>query len=75
MDNQHRKIAGYRELNEPEIDLMNKIKKTIGNELEIMISDLRSMPNVDQRWVDIAETHLQQGLMAAIRSIAKPTSF
>jgi hypothetical protein len=26
MDNQHRKIAGYRELSQPEIDLMNEIK-------------------------------------------------
>lgn len=27
MDNQHRKIAGYRELNQNEIDLMNKVKE------------------------------------------------
>lgn len=27
MDNQHRKILGYRELNEQEIALMNKIKE------------------------------------------------
>ena len=26
MDNQHRKISGYRELNQDEIDLMNEIK-------------------------------------------------
>lgn len=26
MENQHRKIAGYRELSEEEIDLMNRIK-------------------------------------------------
>ncbi|MBM7454520.1 hypothetical protein HNR62_000349 [Oceanisphaera litoralis] len=26
MDNQHRKIAGYRELGQEEIDLMNQIK-------------------------------------------------
>ena len=26
MDNQHRKIKGYRELSQAEIDLMNKIK-------------------------------------------------
>ena len=26
MDNQHRKIAGYRELSQVEIDLMNRIK-------------------------------------------------
>ena len=26
MENQHRKIKGYRELSQPEIDLMNRIK-------------------------------------------------
>ena len=26
MENQHRKIAGYRELNQEEVDLMNRIK-------------------------------------------------
>lgn len=26
MDNQHRKISGYRELSQAEIDLMNRIK-------------------------------------------------
>lgn len=27
MDNQHRKIKGYRELSQPELDLMNEIKE------------------------------------------------
>lgn len=35
MDNQHRKIAGYRELSQPEIDLMNEIK-ALGPQLEAM---------------------------------------
>jgi hypothetical protein len=32
MENQHRKIAGYRELNQNEINLMNEIK-TLGSQL------------------------------------------
>lgn len=40
MENQHRKIKGYRELNQEEIDLMNKIKEK-GVELEELISSLR----------------------------------
>ena len=36
MDNQHRKISGYRELNQEEIDLMNEIK-ALGPVLEDMI--------------------------------------
>lgn len=73
MENQHRKIAGYRELNQGEIDLMNKVKK-MGIELEHLVEDI-SVENVDERWVNIARTHLQQGLMALTRAIAKPTFF
>ena len=36
MDNQHRKISGYRELSQEEIDLMNEIK-ALGPVLEDMI--------------------------------------
>jgi hypothetical protein len=35
MDNQHRKIAGYRELSQAEIDLMNEIK-ALGPQLQAM---------------------------------------
>lgn len=33
------------------------------------------MPSIDQRWVSIGATELQQGFMAVIRGIAQPTSF
>lgn len=39
MENQHRAIKGYRELNETEIALMNKIKEK-GQELAALISDV-----------------------------------
>ena len=74
MDNQHKQIKGYRDLSQDEIDLMNRVKDQ-GGCLEFMIQDLRDNPDSDLRWVDIAETHLQQGIMAAVRSIAKPESF
>ena len=35
MENQHRKIAGYRELSQEEIDLMNRIKAEGGELLEL----------------------------------------
>lgn len=73
MDNQHRKIKGYRELTQEEIDLMNRIKEQ-GACLESMCNDLLSS-DADARWVSIAKTHLQQGIMAAVRSVAKPESF
>ncbi|CAL9963200.1 hypothetical protein VPHD479_0077 [Vibrio phage D479] len=74
MDNQHKKIKGYRDLSQAEIDGMNAVKAE-GERLKQMIADLREQETIDERWVAIAETHLQQGIMAAVRSIAKPESF
>lgn len=74
MKDQHKLIKGYRDLSQAEIDAMNAVKAE-GTRLGILIEELRDNPELDQRWVDIAETHLQQGCMAAVRSIAQPTSF
>ena len=94
MENQHRKIKGYRELNQKEIDLMNRIKN-FGPELDQLISDLNEYGDdsnqcddpragaknnetadpCDHRWISIGKTHLQQGLMALTRAVAKPDFF
>lgn len=39
MENQHRKIKGYRELSQEEIDLMNRIK-VHGEKTEALINEL-----------------------------------
>lgn len=75
MDNQHRKITGYRELSEEEITLMNEIKNTVGSQLEDLVNKLSEMEHTDKRWLAIGKTDLQTGLMALVRSIAKPTTF
>ena len=74
MKDQHTKITGYRDLSQGEIDAMNAVKAE-GARLGLLIEELRVNSNIDQHWVDIAETHLQQGVMAAVRSIARPNSF
>lgn len=74
MENQHRQITGYRELSQLEIDLMNVVKAE-GVAVEMIVNKLAELPAVDQRWVSIARTQLQQGFMALTRAIAKPTSF
>lgn len=40
MENQHRKISGYRELSQVEIDLMNKVKAA-GAVLEALLVEIR----------------------------------
>jgi len=78
MDNQHREIKGYRELTADEIALMNEIKEH-GIALGALVSKLRQpvdqASSLDQRWVSIGATHLQEGLMALTRAVAKPTFF
>lgn len=74
MKDQHKLIKGYRDLTQAEIDAMNAVKAE-GVRLGVLIEDLRVNSSIDQRWVDIAETHLQQGVMAAVRSIAQPSTF
>lgn len=73
MDNQHRKIDGYRELSEKEIILINIVKRH-GRELEDLLRALGAEDS-DKRWLSIAKTHLQQGMMAMTRAIAKPKFF
>lgn len=74
MENQHRRIAGYRELTQGEIDLMNKIKQK-GAELGELVTELRQAPDLDQRWISIGATDLQTGLMSLTRGVARPTFF
>ncbi len=68
------KITGYRQLNEQEAELMNEIKQK-GVELGELVEKLKANGELDQRWVAIGTTDLQTGLMALVRSVARPTSF
>ena len=74
MENQHRKIAGYRELSQQEIDAMNAVKAK-AEEVGLQLDALRDMPGIDQRALAIAKTELQTGFMWAVRAIAQPSGF
>lgn len=74
VDNQHKQIKGYRDLTPDEIAAMNTCK-----EMAVQVGELcgrvKVMEGVDQRWVAIGTTQLQQGFMALIRGIARPETF
>jgi hypothetical protein len=74
MDNQHRKIAGYRELTQQEIDAINRIKEK-AEETGRLIEALADLPNVDKRALAIAKTELQTGFMWGERAVAQPETF
>lgn len=71
---QQPKITGYRQLNETDVKLMNAIKSQ-GIELGKLVDQLRATEGLDQRWISIGVTDLQQGLMALTRGVAQPTTF
>ena len=79
MDNQHRKIAGYRELSQEEIDLMNEIKFK-GKQLVNLILEVKSQElcNTDMdaervRWATLAKDNTETGVMQLVRAVALPT--
>lgn len=76
MENQHRHIKGYRELNEAEISAMNEIKAK-AEEVAVLLDSIANRPvvSLDGRWLSIGRTHLQQGFMALTRAVAQPTTF
>lgn len=74
MDNQHKKITGYRDLSQEEIDLMNEAKELAKN-CGQLIAKLESLDSTDKRSIALGKTNLQQGFMWAIRGIAQPTTF
>lgn len=88
MDNQHRKITGYRELNQEEIDLMNEVKKHGEKTRELLarIGTINIVPpehselSVDKRIerdeaLNNAAQYLQTGQMWLVRAVALPDSF
>ena len=84
MKDQHEKITGYRDLSAREIELMNEVKAQ-GEALDVMLKNLThelynsghgaAYIHEGQRWLAIARGSLQQGIMAAVRSVAQPESF
>lgn len=106
MENQHRKIRGYRELSEAEIALMNKIKELgpLIEAVELQVRDhvaaqeiaayngkdnAQSKDEADKyqeelvrlheasprRFVELAKTQFQTGLMYLTRAVAQPTFY
>jgi hypothetical protein len=74
-------ITGYRTLSQDEINAVN-YTKDIGRIFLKLFSDLDDQHNnpdceveLDRRWIAIARTHFQQGLMAATRAITRPKGF
>ena len=85
------RIKGYRQLSAEEQALMNEGKdlaELVGIYIAKLRLHPQALANqaphqpegdalqpLDQRWISIGATQLQQGFMAVIRGIAQPTTF
>ncbi|AAQ96500.1 hypothetical protein [Vibrio phage VP16T] len=83
MRDQHKKIKGYRDLSQKEIDLMNRIKEQ-GEQLGALLAELEGMgpdgttpTSFRQRGecLAYAKKDLKQGIMWAVRAVALPETF
>jgi hypothetical protein len=64
-------VAGYQDQPESTVDLVN-LNKRMEEEVLRVLDDLKLLETVDQRWLAIGRTHIEQGFMAANRAIFKP---
>lgn len=71
MDNQHRRIDGYRDLSQEEIDAMNGVKH-LERQFNGLMDHLRAAPGFDQRQIALAATAGEEAFMRAVRAIARP---
>lgn len=67
-------VRGYRDLTQAEVDKINEIKG-VGEQLGELVASLRAIEGVDQEWLKTGELDLKRGMMALVRSVAKPTGF
>lgn len=90
MDNQHKKIKGYRGLSQEEVDLMNRIKEH-GEKTKALIQEVDTLRKVvpseeegsltneqlseSHRCLELAKTKLQTGQMWFVRAVALPDTF
>lgn len=71
MDNQHKRIAGYRDLSQAEIDLMNEAK-ALEAQVNGLIDRLRALPDADQRNVSLGQTYAEDAFSRLVRAVARP---
>ena len=64
-------ISGYRPQTRAAVDLVNENKRLEEKVLRVL-DDLRGAQDIDQRWLAIGRTHIEQGFMAVNRSIFRP---
>lgn len=67
-------VSGYTPQSEANVAAVNQNKRL--EEMVLRQLDmLKDNPEVDQRWLAIGRTHIEQGFMSINRSVFKPKRF
>jgi hypothetical protein len=77
MKDQHAKIAGYRDLEEGDLKLINHLKgieHNCGVLLTSMEGPLKEADPEALRWLALGRTHIETGIMYAIKAVARPSN-
>jgi hypothetical protein len=64
-------VKGYQEQTDQNVSMVNRNKEIEETILRVM-DTMRMMPDIDQRWLAIGRTHIEQGFMAMNRAVFKP---
>ena len=64
-------VSGYTTQSQGAVDQVN-LNKQMEEEVLVRFDAMAQWTDVDQRWLAIARTHIEQGFMAANRAIFKP---
>jgi cytochrome c-type biogenesis protein CcmH/NrfG len=64
-------VAGYRPQTGDAVAKVNASKE-IEERILRMLDELKQDPDVDQRWLQVGRTAIEQGFMAVNRSVFKP---
>lgn len=64
-------VAGYRPQSADAVSLVNENKRAEENVLRIL-DDLAGRADIDQRWLAIGRTQIEQGFMAVNRAVFQP---
>lgn len=67
-------LIGQRNLTPEEVAAVNAITE-MGYHVSLLLDQLADFPGIDMRWLAIARTDLQKGLMCAERAVTKPEKF
>lgn len=65
-------VHGYTDQTTGRVEIVNR-NKLIEEQVLRLLDMLQRDTEVDQRWLAIGRTHIEQGFMAINRSIFKPT--